>query len=119
MRGPFPAGEFTDVVMFNEGGLKDWLVKEGKQAFADAIYVQAGAGVSTPCSKYDTKQANQYKRRGRAKVESVNSRFKNFGVLSRTFCHKIDRMNKHKTCFQAVTVIVAYQMQSGSPLFGL
>jgi hypothetical protein len=119
VRGPFPAGEFTDLVMFRDCGLQDWLIKKGKKAFADAIYVKAGKGVSTPCTQYDSKPANQYKRKGRAKVESINSRLKNFGVLNQIFRHKIDRMSKHKTCFQAVTVIVAYQLQSGSPLFEL
>lgn len=115
IRGPYEAGSYTDTVMFKEGGLKYWLLSNNKQAFADAIYT--GEAVSTPCGKYDCKELNQYKRRGRAKTETLNSRFKSFGVLKQCFRHKIQRKKKHESVFMAVAVIVAYQLVNGSPLF--
>ena len=118
IRGPYEAGTYTDTVMFEEGGLKYWLLSEKKQAFADAIYT--GAAVSTPCGKFDAKEVNQYKRRGRAKTENLNSRFKRFGILNQTFRVKGNqRKRKHGIAFHAVAVIVAYQLQNGSPLLGM
>jgi hypothetical protein len=46
--------------------------------------------------------------------ETFNSRLKNFHCLDDRFRHGID---KHKICFEAICVIVQYQLENGSPLF--
>ena len=117
IRGPFQAGQYTDTVMFQECGLKYWLLSNKKQAFADAGY--SGEGVSTPCGKYDAKEVNQYKRRGRAKTETLNSRFKRFHILDSRFRGRSNRDGKHRIAFFAVAVIVGYQLTNGSPLFDM
>lgn len=117
IRGPYPAGDYPDTVMFQEGGLKYWLLSNEKNALADAGY--SGKAVSTPCGKYDCKDLNQFKRRGRAKTETLNSRFKAFGILQKTFRHKVERDVKHGIAFHAVAVIVGYQLKNGSPLFDM
>ena len=52
--------------------------------------------------------------RARARHETFNSRIKNFGCLEQRFRHG---MEKHRICFEAVCVIVQYQMDNGAPLF--
>jgi hypothetical protein len=114
--GPYPAGN-NDKQMFRRSGLQEKLVSQGKRAVADGGYNGVeGGGVSTP-NKQDTAATREYKRRVRARHESINARVKNFGILSQTFRHKIDRLDKHQTAFEAVCVIVQYQMENGSPLF--
>jgi hypothetical protein len=116
-RGPYPAGGYNDIKMFKEGGLQRFLLSRGKKAIADAIYANVGGGTSCPNTKYESKTTNTYKRRARARMESFNGRIKSFGILYQTFRHKKDRMRKHQTCFEAVCIIVQYQMENGSPLF--
>ena len=54
--------------------------------------------------------------RARARHETFNGRIKNFGCLDDRFRHG---MEKHKICFEAVCVIVQYQLENGSPLFDI
>jgi hypothetical protein len=116
MHGPRKGG-CNDKKMFTTGGLQARLLAQGKKAITDAGYsgVQGG-GVSTP-NKLDTPKVKEFKRRARARHENFNGRIKNFGVLSQTFRHKKNRLEKHQTAFEAVCVIVQYQLENGSPLF--
>jgi hypothetical protein len=56
----------------------------------------------------------KFKSRARARHESFNGRLKFFDILQNTFRHGEAR---HKIAFEAVCVIVQYQMDNGSPLF--
>jgi hypothetical protein len=43
-----------------------------------------------------------------------------FRVLAERFrCKHADRDAKHKTCFEAVAIVVQYQFENGSPLFSV
>jgi hypothetical protein len=110
-------GGCNDKRMFKTSGLQAHLVAQGKQAIADSGYSGVrGGGVSTP-NRLDTAEVKEFKRRARARHENFNGRIKNFGVLSQTFRHKKNRLEKHQTAFEAVCVIVQYQLENGSPLF--
>jgi hypothetical protein len=110
-------GGCNDKRMFKTSGLQAHLVAQGKQAIADSGYSGVrGGGVSTP-NQLDTAEVKEFKRRARARHENFNGRIKNFGILSQTFRHKINRVEKHQTAFEAVCVIVQYQLENGSPLF--
>jgi hypothetical protein len=120
MNGPFPAGR-NDVGIFRETeGLKEKILAcaPGKKAIADQGYrgkdlVGAGLPVATSCS-LDSIALRTFKGRMKARHESFNGRIKNFFCLSHTFRHPI---RKHKAAFEAVCVIVQYQMENGRPLF--
>jgi hypothetical protein len=114
--GPCKGG-CNDKKMFKTSGLQARLLAQGKKAIADSGYSGVeGGGVSTP-NKLDTAEVKEFKRRARARHENFNGRIKNFGVLSQTFRHKKNRLEKHQTAFEAVCVIVQYQLENGSPLF--
>jgi len=113
MSGPFLGGT-NDKLMFKESGLQNLLVNSNKKAVADSGY-DGLEGVSLP-NPHDTWKVKEFKKRARARHENFNGRIKNFGILSQTFRHKKDRMQKHQTVFEAVCVIVQYQMENGSPL---
>jgi hypothetical protein len=55
-----------------------------------------------------------FKARARARHESFNGRLKFFESLNKTFCHNSDN---HVHIFEAVCVIVQYQMDNGAELF--
>jgi len=69
--------------------------------------------VSTP-NAHDPEELRKFKSRARARHESFNGRIKNFRCLDVRFRHGIA---KHKMVFEAVCVIVQYQLENGSPLF--
>ena len=52
----------------------------------------------------------------RGRHETVNKRFKQWGVLHRVFRHAAI---KHQDCFFAVAVITELALENGEPLFGV
>ena len=85
----------------------------GKKGIADQGYQGEKEMLCTPNS-YDSAELRTFKGRARARHETFNSRIKNFACLEQRFRHG---MEKHKICFEAVCVIVQYQMENGAPLF--
>jgi hypothetical protein len=61
-----------------------------------------------------SKELENFKSRGRLRHETFNGRLKFFSSLAVPFRHGYD---KHKLVFEAVVVIVQYQMDNGSPIF--
>jgi hypothetical protein len=120
MNGPFPAGR-NDVGIFREtDGLKEKMLScaPGKKAIADQGYrgkdlVGPGLPVATS-SSLDSIALPTFKGRKKARHESFNGRIKKFFCLAQKFRHPI---GKHKAAFEAVCVIVQYQMENGRPLF--
>ena len=55
-----------------------------------------------------------FKRRARARHETFNGRLKNFKILAERFRHGVP---KHKAVFEAICVIVQYDMENGHPMF--
>lgn len=52
----------------------------------------------------------------RGRHETVNRRFKHWGVLHRVFRHDVQR---HQTCFGAVATVTQLSITHGEPLFGV
>ena len=50
----------------------------------------------------------------RVRHKTVNGRFKNFAVLTKSFRHGLV---KHSACFRAVTVVTQLNIENGQPLF--
>ena len=71
-------------------------------------------GVSTQ-NQYDS---HAMKAPSGADTEKDNGRLKNFRIPQDVFRHKGGtHMEKHKMIFEAINVIVAYQLECGFPLF--
>ncbi|KAI2500860.1 hypothetical protein MHU86_13580 [Fragilaria crotonensis] len=111
MNGPF-LGSKHDVTIFRDDGLKVNTTL-GKKGIADQGYRGEKAILCTPNS-HDSTELRNFKSRARARHETFNSRIKNFACLDQRFRHG---MEKHKICFEAVCVIVQYQLENGAPLF--
>jgi DDE superfamily endonuclease len=111
--GPHRGGKH-DIVIFREG-LKG-KIAQGKRVIADRGYVTSRDDekmLSTP-DALDSKELNNFKSRARLRHETFNGRLKFFHCLSDTFRHDLD---KHKLAFEAVCVIVQYQMDNGSVIY--
>mgnify|MGYP007080194443 CR=1 FL=1 len=113
MNGPFPAGK-NDVSIFRSA-LKANMKGMG---IADKGYRGEAALLSIPTS-HDTEQVREFKSRALARHEKFNGQLKNFAALSEKFRHGLEKdqmVEKHQSCFEAVTVICQCQLENGSPL---
>lgn len=114
MNGPFVASKHDVSIFRDDGGLKEKTPK-GKKGIADQGYRGEKEILCTPNSR-DTPALREYKTRARARHETFNGRLKNFASLDNQFRHG---MAKHKICFEAICVIVQYQLENGAPLFDI
>lgn len=116
VNGPFRGG-MHDLVMFREG-LKQ-KVAPNKLVIADRGYQtsqpEESAILSIP-DDMDCAELSNFKSRARLRHETFNGRLKFFNCLNETFRHAHD---KHKFVFEAVVVIVQYQMDNGAELFAV
>ena len=128
--GPKPAG-IHDLTFLRGGTLK-----EGKQKWdKTALYFHVPKGVrlcgdsgyngqDDLISTTDSAHVGETKElfaRFKSRQETYNTRLKFFGVLAQTFRHGknglTEKMKLHQTCFDAVCVLVAYDMENGHGLF--
>ena len=94
------------------------MIPEGKKVVVDRVYgtkktPDDHAKLSLPNLCDDKKTAN-FKARLRCRHESFNGRIKQWRSLYDTYHHA---SSTHASVFEAVCVIVQYQMENGSPLF--
>ena len=124
INGPFPPNDGGDRAIFVEEGLQA-AIPEGKKGIADKIY--KGCDKVALHNSLDCYEVRLFKRRARARQESINARLKNFGVLKQRFRHKKAHLQhegfvgstKHETFVHAALVICTFQMEFGSPLFNV
>ena len=62
------------------------------------------------------KSAGEFRRRIRTRHETVNARFKSFGILKQTYRHNLIN---HGNIFRAVAVLTQLAIENGEPLFVL
>lgn len=88
-------------------------IPDGKRGIADQLYKGDVREKISVRNELDLQQARRFKKRVRARHENVNARLKAFKILSDRFRHSI---KKHQMVFEAVCVIVQYDMDNGHPL---
>ncbi len=110
MNGPFPAGG-NDITVFKTRGLKDRM-SSNLHIIADNGY-PGKPNLLIP-NRDDSQAVKKFKSHARARHETFNCRIKVFKALSQTFRHNLKR---HQSAFEAVCVLVQYQIECGSPLF--
>ena len=112
--GPFKAA-VHDLTVFR-AGLKQ-KIGPGKKVIADRGYRSDDKHEQSMLSlpyHGDSAELKSFKSRARCRHESVNGRIKNFRAMEDTFRHGKE---KHKIAFEAVCVIVQYQMDNGAEVF--
>jgi len=114
INGPFKGGT-NDITIFQSGLNRK--IGRNQKAIADRGYNCSNPDdarkLATP-NNTDSKELKNFKSRARARHETVNGRIKNFACAAETFRHG---MAKHKIAFEAVCVMVQYQMDNGSHIF--
>lgn len=115
--GPFPCGDWPDIVIF-WFALK-YMLEDGERVKADDGYVGEDPLTVKAASSavHDTDPAIRYVRgRVRRQHETVNKRFKQFKVLAERFEHDIEF---HGECFRARAVMTQLSINNGHPLFSV
>jgi hypothetical protein len=110
--GPFPCGSFPDLQIFRLG-LKSRL-RIGEKVVADRGYRG-----DPKCTNPDQARSDEHGRemaRVRARHETINGRFTDFGCLSQVYRH--DR-NKHHFLFKTIAVITQLEIQNGHPPYAI
>ena len=124
--GPFPASRH-DLTIFR-GGRPDeepkdpealiFKIPEGKKGIGDSAYTaEAGLGGKMVVSRQEDSVALKiFKARAKARHETFNGRLKAFRVLDIPYRH---RQLLHVSVFEAVCVLVQYDLEWGHPLFDM
>ena len=116
VNGPFPCGQYPDIKIFMECGLKDNL-DEGERVEADNGYEGADPDFAKSKSGiFHPKSASSIRNTVCARHETVNKRIKQFGALAGIFRHDL---LKHSTVFHAVALLTQLSIEDGEPLFNV
>jgi hypothetical protein len=113
--GPFPCGDWPDIVIFRFA-LKQML-DEFERVEADDGYVgEDPLHVKAASSAVHDQDAKMRYVRGRVRMrqETVNKRLKQFNVLKDIFRHDVEF---HGACFRACAVLTQLSINNGNPLF--
>jgi len=114
--GPFPFGDWPDIVCFRHA-LKHML-EDGERVEADDGCVgEDPATVKVPGSMVHDQDPQMLRVRGRVRRrhEGVNKLIKQFKVVGKATIFRHD-LSFHQACFAACTIPTQLQMQNGHPL---
>ena len=116
INGPFPCGHNPDITIFRKKLI--YKLGPGEMVEADRGYRGEPTKCRIPVDYMNRRQKNQ-KCRARARQETVNARFKQFGVLSQRFRHRVtmDDMIRHKLVFHSIAIITQIGINNGEKLF--
>ena len=112
INGPYPAGTWTDIKIFNKV-LRHFL-EPGERVEADNGYVGAVDKVKCPNNPCNPVENEPKQSRVRSRHETINGRFKTWQVLKNTYRHDIKR---HGEVFRAIAIITQLGIEHGEPLF--
>ena len=100
IQGPYPAGTYTDITIFNKV-LCNFL-EPGKRVEADKGYAGHADKIVCPTNAGNPPELKEMQGRVRVRHETLNGRLKNWGILSQVFRHHI---TLHGTAFRACAVV--------------
>ena len=110
--GPFPAGRWTDVKIFDN--VLSNLLKQGERVEADNGYVGRADKAKCPNNDCNPPENLGMQSAARSRHETFNGFLKNWGILERVYRHDI---TMHGTVFYACAVITQLSVAKGEPLF--
>jgi len=119
LMGPFPCGDWPDIVCFRYA-LKQML-EDGERVEADDGYVgEDPTNVKVPGSMVHDQDPQMLRVRGRVRRrhENVNKLIKQFKVVGKSTIFKHD-LSFHGTCFTACTVLTQLQIENGHDLYDI
>jgi len=89
IQGPYPAGKYTDIKIFNK--VLCHFLDPGERVEADEGYAGHPDKIKCPANAVTQEEKRGMQARARARHETLNGRLKTWGILSQVFCHSILR----------------------------
>lgn len=115
INGPFPCGRNPDISIFRASLLSH--LEEGERVEADDGYIgEAPRHVKCPKSFANPPEMEGMQQRVRNRQETVNKRFKNWGILKQVYRNK-EKIALHGEVFRAIAVITQISIKLGEKLF--
>ena len=115
INGPFPCGAWPDISIFRSSLLSH--LERGERVEADDGYLGKAPGfVKCPKSATNPEECQRMQAIARNRQETVNNRFKNWGILRQLYCHDI---LKHGSVFEAIVVLTEVAIENGEKLFDI
>lgn len=130
INGPFAASTH-DITILRGGSSSESKTRWNKKALyfnipqsitklvGDSGYSGQPDKVTTTSDAHAPESKGLFKRI-KSMLETCNGRFKNFNVINHAFRQKggtDEKLRKHKAAFEAVAVLVQYDIESGQSLF--
>jgi DDE superfamily endonuclease len=112
VNGPYEAGMSDLQVARQPDGILA-KIPDGRKIIADKAYRGESNKFATP-NEHDTINTAKFKGRARARHETYNKRIKDYQIIRQQFRNNLI---KHKTAFEAVCILVQYDIEHGNPLF--
>ena len=110
---PFPAGKYNDIKIFRNSLIGH--LDQGERVEADDGYVgEHPKYVKCPMGNANLLETEPMQSNVRHRHETVNKRFKNWGILKQVFRNDL---RKHRIVFSAIAVITQIAIEMGDPLF--
>lgn len=115
LNGPFQPGIWNDLLIFKSALLGE--LEEGERVEADDGYVgEAPRHVKCPKSIAQREDTERMQSLVRRRQETINRRFKQFGVLRQRYRHDL---RDHGDLFRCVALVTQLSIQNGEPLFSV
>jgi DDE superfamily endonuclease len=114
INGPFKAGEHDISVARKPHGILT-KIPFGKKILGDKGYRGEPDKITTP-NVHDSIIVKRFKARASARHETFNKRIKDFKIIAGPFRSSHEY---HKIAFEAVCVLVQYDLENGYPLFSI
>jgi len=114
IQGPYPAGRLNDIAIFNKV-LRHFL-EPGERVEADNRYVGAADNIKCPDNPCNPVENEGMQSRASYRHETINGRFKTWGILQQTYRHDI---RWHGEVFRAIAIMTQLAISNGSPLFSV
>lgn len=132
VNGPYPAS-CHDITIFRGGKTKTkkdkwdqnalyFKIPEGKRLIGDSGYLGEPDKVTTTLGGH-SKEVKAFLARAKSRQETVFTRYNNFKILNDGFRHGKNglkaKLKLHKSVFDAISVVIQYDLESGHPLFSM
>jgi hypothetical protein len=112
IQGPYPAGKYTDIKIFNKV-LRNFL-EPGERVEANEGYRGHPDKIKCPGNNVNPAENRAMQGRVRVRHKTLNGRLKTWGILSQVFRHHI---TMHGDVFRACAVVTQLTIENGEPLF--
>ena len=113
INGPYPCGDYNDILIFRDSLMSH--LAEAERVEADDEYIgEAPMHVKCPKSITNPEETLFMQQRVHNRQETVNKRFKDWGILRQLFRHEI---SDHGEYFRAIVVLTQLAINAGEKLF--